>query len=40
MGEHQQILRAKTIATESCKYNIAYLHEILVKIYPRNMENN
>lgn len=26
MGEHQQILRAKTIATESCKYNIAYLY--------------
>jgi len=25
MGEHTQILRAKVIATEACRYNLAYL---------------
>ncbi len=39
-GENNQVLRAKVIATESCKYVLAYTEEMMKRLLPLNGEAN
>jgi hypothetical protein len=37
-NDNTQVLRAKVVATESCKFVIAYAEEMLARLVPRGEE--